>query len=249
MQYFKANIAYRTGRNEEALLAMKSLESKKGFYREIIYHYMMGKILLNKLDHEAGYHLKQYLSRLEKQEYLKEINYKLAVYSLINGDEEKYKSYCEIVLDDGIDVNERDRESLYDADLDYTPHQELMKARLLLSGGYLVQFDSVFKKIEIDNDGILAHRLEFFFLKAKYELALNHQDEAIKYFQRVLEIDDRSDYYFASDAALKLGYIYQNMEKKEKAKEYYELSLKLFDSDYYEYIENDAEKALAGMEE
>ena len=248
IQYFKANIAYRTGRNEEALAVLKPLEKKKGFYREIIYHYMMGKILIRKLNDRAEHHLQQYLAKLKKQEYQKEINYKLSVYYLIHGDEERYHQYCQRVLKEGIDVNERDREAIYDAGLKYTPHIQLTKARLLLSGGYIKKADSILKENPFDSSDLLAHQLEYHFLEGKTEMLRHNDKEALKAFEEVIHLGSKEDYYFASESALLIGRIHQQKGHNEQAKEYYELCIKLFDSDYYEYIEDAAHKALTNIE-
>lgn len=48
--YFRANVAYRTGRNEEALATMNSIDISEHAFADLIYNYMMGKILLRKLD-------------------------------------------------------------------------------------------------------------------------------------------------------------------------------------------------------
>ena len=248
LQYFKANIAYRTGRNEEALAVLKPLGKKKGFYREVIYHYMLGKILLRKLDKRANHHLQEYLNRLEKQEYQKEINYQLAIYSLLQSDETAYLLYCTKVLDEGIDVNERDREAIYDAGLDYIPNIELMKTRLLLSGGYVNQADSILREYDNAKEDVLAYQLEYYFLKGKIEIAKQKDTAALESFEKVIQLGAKEDYYFASESALLIGRIYQEQGFNEQAKEYYKLCIKLFDSDYYEYIEDAARKALVYLE-
>ena len=249
MRYFKANITYRTGRNEEALEVLKPLENKKGPYKDIIYHYMMGKILLRNMDSQAEYHLKQYLATLKKQEYRKEINYKLAVYYLINGDEKRYHQYCQLALDEGIDVNERDREAIYDAGLDYTPHIQLTKARLLFSGGYTQKADSVLQETPMEASDLLAYQLEYHFLKGRMAKEKNNQQKAINNYKKVISLGRNEDYYFASEAAWQLGILYEEQELPTKAQEYYNLCIKLYDSDYYEYIEDGARKALASIED
>ena len=55
------------------------------------------------------------------------------------------------------------------------------------------------------------------------------------------------DYYFASEAALRLGNMYRDMGQAGLAKRYYEQSIKLYDSDYYEYILDKAKKGLASL--
>ena len=245
--YFRANIAYRTGKNEEALAILNHLDHQENDFSDVIYSYLMGKILLRKQDPKAEYYLSRYLSHLEKKEYLKEMNYNLALVYLLNGDRQKYLEYCELVQDEGMDLNERDREALYDAKLDYTPDVNLVKARLLLEGGYLDEYKKALRVYEANQHEIVAYKLEHLFLKARFDVLKNNKILAIAGFKRVIKLGEGEDYYFASEAALRLGNIYQETGKLNLAKEAYEKSIKLYKNDYYEYIEDKARKALKSL--
>ncbi len=240
--YFRANIAYRVGNNEEALRNLQQIDIDKHSFADNIYSYMMGKILLQKLDSNAGYFLSRYLNSLKKKEYIKEMNYKLALSYLINNDTLEYLSHCEIVRSEGKDIQERDREALYDANLDYFPDINLVKARLLLEGGYFDEFQIALKSFEENNSGLAAYELEYHFLKGCFDASKDNFEVAISEFKKVIEMGEDSDYYFASEAALRLGNIYEKTGKTILAKEYYDKSIKLYQNDYYEYIEDKAVK-------
>lgn len=245
--YFRANIAYRTGRNEEALKTLQQLSHDENGIADVIYSYLMGKVLLRKLDPRAGHYLSRYLSHLEKKEYLKEMNYNLALFYLLQGDRTKYQRQCEIVRKQGMDLNERDREALYDASLDYPPDVNLVKARLSLDGGYLEEFQKAMKSFEAGHEKIYAYDIESHFLKGRYEAMLKNNNLAIAEFNKTIELGEDKDYYFACEAALRLGKIYQETGQKSLAGEWYKRSIKLYHSDYYEYIEDKATKALNSL--
>ena len=246
-KYFKANVAYRTGRNDEALATLQNIDTKEYAYADIVYSYLMGKILLRKLDDNAGYYLSGYLTKLEKQEYVKEMNYNLAIFYLINDNRLKFLHYSEIVRNEGKDLNERDGEALYDASLDYFPDVDLVEARLLLDGGYFDKFEVAISSFEAKNSELLAYELECFFLKARFNAENGNSKLAITQFKKVIELGEDKDYCFASEAALQLGNIYKEMSKTSLAKEYYDKSIKLYKSDYYEYIEDKAVKGLRSL--
>gem|GEM_PF-426689 len=245
--YFRANIAYRTGRNEEALKILQQIDHDEHGIADVIYSYLMGKILLRKLDPRAEYYLSRYLSHLEKKEYLKEMNYNLGIFYLLQGNREKYLRQCEIVKKQGMDLNERDREALYDASLDYSPDLNLVKARLSIDGGYLEEFKKAMKSFEASHGKVLAYEIEYHFLKGRYEVTLKNNNLAIAEFKKVIELGNGQDYYFACEAALRLGKVYQEMGQKSLAGEWYKKSIKLYKSDYYEYIEDKATKALNSL--
>jgi tetratricopeptide (TPR) repeat protein len=245
--YFRSNVAYRTGKNEEALATLQQIDIDEYPYVDIIYSYLMGKILLRKLDDNAGYYFSRYLSHIEKEEYVKEMNYNLALFSLINNNRLKYKEYCEIVRSEGKDINERDREALYDASLDYFPDVNLVKARLLLDGGYFTEFEEAIKLYQSTNNELLPYKLEYLFLMGKFYALSDNNNHAINQFTKVIELGKDEDYYFASEAALRLGVIYKRMGKIELAKQNFDKSIKLYKSNYYEYIEDKATKGLKSL--
>ncbi len=243
-QYFRANIAYRIGKNEQALRTMKQLNGKGRPYAELIYNYMMGKVLLRKLDDSAGYYIEQYLKNLRKQEYFKEMTYNLALTELLKGNRARYNELCEVVREQGSEVNERDREALYDASLDYQPDVNLVEARLLLDGGYLEDFKRTMDAYRQHPGSELPYRLEDHFLTGRYQTQTHQVEKAVVHFQWVIDHGSDEDYYFACAAALELGGIYEQAHQLEKAKDYYKLASNLYDSDYYEYLGAKADKGL-----
>jgi len=246
--YFRANIAYRTGRNEEALATLQMDKPSDEELSGIIYDYLMGKILLRKLDPHAGHHFKRYLSHLEKQEYRKEMHYNLALVHLIQGDREGYRKQCGIVKSEGMDLNERDREALYDASLDYAPDVNLIKARLSLEGGYRETFLRYMLAFDANPSQGLPYRLEYAFLKARDDASQKNNPAAIRGFTQVIEQGEDADYFFACESALRLGWIYQLTGRKDLAIESFRKSIDLYRNEYYEYIEDKARKGLASLE-
>jgi len=243
--FFKANIEYSTGRNEQALATLSLLKDKTGPYAGFLYDYLMGKCLLRKLDPGAERYIEKFLSELKKEDYFREMTYNLALLHLIRGDRNKYRELCRIVREKGKDIVERDHEALYAASLDYEPDISLVKARLLLAGGYTDRFRKTIHTYEQHPRRELPYLLEYDLLMGKYYETLGQPPAAIKHFQRVVDKGRKSDYSFASEAALRLGGIYEKEKKYEQAKRYYKLSSDLYKNRYYEYIGSKAEKGLA----
>ncbi len=244
LQYFKANLAYRTGHNEEALKTLKAFYSGNIQYSFPFYHYLMGKILLRKLNGKAVYHFERFLSENNNKDYMKEINYKLALTYLLKGDIQQFEKYKNIACNEGDDITERDRETMYDCHLDYLPDINLTKAKLLLAGGYISKADSILHRGILHNIPIVADSLEFYLLKATLFKKKGEISSAVHFYEKVISVGKEEDYYFACEAALELGKIYEERNKISKARQYYELSHALYDSDYYEYLDSHAEKGL-----
>lgn len=244
LKYFKANIEYRTGRNERALATLSDLSYENSPYAELLYNYMMGKALMRKLDNRAAFYIDRFLKQMQRKEYIKEMTYLRALYDLINGDRERYGELCKTVKKKGSDINERDREALYDASLDYEPDVKLVKARLLLDGGYMERFEQTMAAYEHHPRAGLPYQLEYLFLKGRYAHESGDDLQAISFFNRVVDQGREQDYYFASEAALRLGEIYEAEDDYSSAKKYYKLSADLYKNKYYEYIGDKANKGL-----
>ena len=93
IKFFEANLAYRSGHNEEALAILRNFELSEVELRFDHYNYMMGNVLLRKLDKGAGSYLNKFLSATQFRSYTKEVTYKLAVYYSVMGQEDKFKTY------------------------------------------------------------------------------------------------------------------------------------------------------------
>lgn len=243
-KYFRANIAYWSGKNEEGIKVLQQTNHAASKESEILYNYMMGKMLLRKLDPSAEQLFQKYLGMVVKKEYLKEINYNLALVYLLNGDVAKYKKYCEVVKTRGMDLNERDREALYEAKLDYIPDVNLVRARLSLDGGYLESYAKYIRAFEAAHAKVPAYEMEYHLLKGRYAALTSNNALASAEFRKTLELSEGKPYYFASEAALRLGEISQKSGQPAIAKEYYKKCVKLYKKEYYEYIEDKANKAL-----
>ncbi len=240
--FFKANIEYRTGHNEQALHTLASLAGRDEPRAQLLYNYQMGKALLRKGDNRAEIYIRKFLKGLRKKDYLKEMTYKLALYHLLRGDMDKYHALCKVVREEGADIVERDHEALYDASLDYDPDVSLVRARLRLDGGYLQHALQHLAAYEAHPRQELPYRLEYLFLKGRYALATGDTAAATEYFQQVLKKGKNEKYLFASEAALRLGEISEAQHNYPAAYRYYQTSSDLFRKDYYEYIGSKAEK-------
>jgi len=242
-RYFRANICYWSGKNEEGIRTLQQTNPKESPHAGIIYNYMMGKMMLRKFDKNTEGYFLGYLNHLEKKEYLKEINYNLGLWYLLNGDQARYRKQCEVVKTRGMDLNERDREALYDARLDYIPDVNLVKARLSLEGGYTDSFTYFLAAYEASPSKVPGHELEYLLLKGKKAALASNYPLAMANFRKVIELGESRNYYFACEAAYRLGELCQKTGQASQAKEYYKKSMKLYKKEYYEILDDKATKA------
>jgi hypothetical protein len=248
INYFYINTAYRSGRNELAYKALQAFDLSSIEEKFIPYDYMMGKVLLRKLDQGAITHFKNYLRFTNNENYIKETFYNMALFYLINGNTDQFKYYKQQANDNGKAVNERDREAVYDSELDYIPDINLTKAKLLVEGGYFDLAKEYLDKFENEKSTFLPYQLEYNLLNGRILEYNNDIENCIAAYKTVINKGSDEDYYFASEAALRLGGVYFDRNKKQ-AKSWFEKSIDLYQSNFYEYIEEIAKRELRSLEE
>jgi tetratricopeptide (TPR) repeat protein len=208
--------------------------------------YQIGKCKLNRLDNDADVYLNQFLQSGPGKDYKKETCCRLSWHYLIHGDMQKFQKYKQMVSTVGSDLRDRDLEAIMESNLDYTPHVNLLKARLLFDGGYFDLAMQEINKLTESSLTLLPYKLEYHYRKGRIYQKTNNAGMAISEFYMVLTMGRDEDYSFATRTAYSLGEIYEAQGNLVKAKEYYELCKDLYDSDYTE--EGVLAKAERGME-
>jgi tetratricopeptide (TPR) repeat protein len=246
IKFFEANLAFRSGHNEEALAILNDFDVSQIELQFDHYNYMMGHVLLKKLDRGAGSYFNKFLSETQFRSYTKEATYKLAEYYSVMGQEDKFKAYKELAEDtEGDELVERDREATYDSELDYDPDPNLLKARLLLSGGYLSPGIKELKLFKAKNNDFLPYQTAYYLLLGEYYFKLNNHSQAIINLKKAIELGEDEDYQLASAAAVLLAKVYDDDSEMEMAQRYYELAIELYEDEYYEYIDSYAKSRLS----
>lgn len=155
--------------------------------------------------------------------------------------------YKELACEEGDKVTQRNREATYDCHLDYIPDPELVKANLLIDGSYLDRFNATITAYPISENTFLPYALKYYLLLGRYNVRTGDISVADKLFNRVIDEGEDEDYFFAAEAAMRLGLLYEKSNTL-LAKKYFEMAVNLYDSDYYEYIDDESKKALKRLE-
>ncbi len=239
-----ANIAQKTGRNDLAIKILENAPSGQDRLPFLYLDYMLGCSKLYKMDISASYYLKNYVENFHGRNYIKDAYLKMAWFELIvNNNETGYWGNIEKCLSQGEKIVDEDKSAYKEAMKADLPNRILLKARLYFDGAYylkayvyLIQHESEFTASNKDF-------LEFNYRMGRILQALNSMD-AIKYFQTTIDTGKNSSMYFACNAALQTGIIYEKMKNYKKAKEYFELCLKLKPDEYKNSLH---QKAKAGL--
>ena len=243
--FVKANVAMRSGKNEEAIRLLTARPKNAGLLPFPYLDFMLGVGKLRRLDSDATPYFQTFLNQFKGQNYIKEAYQKLAWASLIRGDAEGYRRNLEWCKQKGKTTIGPDKNAEDEANQGVLPDLFLLKARLLFDGGYLQKANELLLgKSESDFKTPIL-RLEYNYRLGRIQHGLKQYDSAIKYYQTTLDRGALDPHYFACNAALQLGLIYEELHQKEAAKKYFQRCLQLKPEDYRNSLH---QAAKAGLE-
>ena len=239
-----ANIAMRTGRNDEAIQILQQRPSGGNFAAFPYLDYMLGLAKLYRHDDDAHVYLKKFIEKFNGQNYIKEAYQKLAWHYLIHGSENRYQTYIAFCKTQGAKILGGDKNALKEAKNAQVPNKELLEARLLFDGGYYKRAYTYLKEKSSCDFSNQKDELEFTYRLGRITHQMKNHTEALQFYQQTINEGREASYYFACNAALQMGLIYEKQQNINKAKEYFNLCL---DIDPNEYKHGLHQKAKAGL--
>ena len=239
-----ANIALKTGRNEEAINILQQRPIGSSFTNFYFLDYLLGVCKLNRLDADAETYLFNFTSNFKGGNYLKDAYQKIAWSYLLKNQPDKYFQYLQYAKERGKSFIDTDKQALKAAQSKEKPNKELLKARLLFDGGYYAKALQVLEQINQHQLTTLPLQLEFTYRKARVYDGLKQTNNAIAFYQQTILQSKDAPYYFASKSCLELGRIYEQQGNKQNAALYYRKAMENKNHEYRNSIEQQAKAGL-----
>jgi tetratricopeptide (TPR) repeat protein len=246
--FVMAHVAMRTGRNDQAIELLQ-LYPKSGAYFSFPYlDYMLGLAKLRRLDRDAAPYFQSYLSAYNGRNFIKETYQKLGWQSLINGNEAGYKRHMLNCIAHGYAVAGGDKNAQQEAESGIVPNLDLLRARLLFDGGY---FQKGYQLLASQaTDGFKgAHELEYFYRLGRLLHGMDRYEEALRHYQLTLDKGADSPWFYACNAALQMGIIYEGQGNRTQARAAYERCLSLKPEEYRVGLHQKAKAGLSRLEQ
>jgi Tetratricopeptide repeat len=239
-----SNVAMRTGRNDKAIEILQNRPANAAYYPFHFLDYQLGLCKMYRGDSDADTYIKRYVSNFHGRNYLKEANQRLAWFELLKGNWDGYKAYLEAAKSAGKSDIGGDKNALKEAKSGVAPNADLLRSRLLFDGGYYQKAYNYLSQKNDNNFAQEAEKLEFNYRLGRILQMLKKPNDAIVYFDKTIQAGKSTRYYFACNAALQMGIIYEENNNKTKAREYYNFCLALNPDDYADGLHS---KAKAGL--
>lgn len=223
------NLLMKTGSNNKAIAAVELCNRGDGRMPLYFLDYLLGIAKLNRLDVDAHLPFLTFLAKFRGLNYIKSAYQHLAWYYLLNNDPGHYRVYMERIGLRGGDLVDNDKQALFDYKQNVRPNEWLLKARLLFDGGYYEKADEVlssFRGSDYGNEPQL--KLEYVYRRGRIYDEWGRKAEAAGFYSQAAELGKDDPSFYAANAALHLGMIYELQGKyPDAAKAYNEcLSMK-----------------------
>ena len=245
MAYCKANLCFKRGLNDQGIQILTSRPNGLRFFHFHYLDYLLGVAKLNRLDNDAWAYLINFTANFKGKNFVRSAYQHIAWNYLINGDLKKYHEYMNRIPLTGDNTTDSDKKALSDFKSGEIPDPHLLKAQLSFDGGYyeraLVEL-SAFNQSPSKTEH---HSLEYLYRLARVYHEMGKTAEAIRYYNLTIEKGQDKTWYFAANAALQLGMIYENMKMYDLARTFYKKSLTMDPSEYKNSISQKAEAGLS----
>jgi tetratricopeptide (TPR) repeat protein len=241
--FSKAKILMQTGHNNEAIELLLNRPRGDEYYPFYYLDFLTGLAKLNRLDEDANSFFLRFTTNFKGDAYVKEAYQKLAWYWLLNDDVEKYKTCMKKVILYGDDFSDGDKLALADAKSGDIPNTCLLRSRLLYDGGYYTKADSALKLMDCP---LISPRdsAEYTYRRGRIYHSMGLKDDAITWYDKTIDESRDLPYYFAANAALQAGTIYEAGGHLETAYDYYRKCLRMPNTEYRRSLQ---QKAKAGL--
>jgi Tfp pilus assembly protein PilF len=207
-------------------------------------NYMLGLAKLYRGDKDAAVYLQRFIREFKGLHYIKDAYLKLAWDALLHDNAAAYAKYLAACKVNGKAVTESDKKALRDAKSGILPNKILLRARLLFDGGFFAKAKELLSVYTTKSFGSTATQLEFLYRMGRIEDKLDNDAAAIDFYTKTIAQGKAETYYFACNAALQLGILYENKKNYAAAKTNFNLCLTISPSEYKDGLH---QKAKAGL--
>lgn len=208
-------------------------------------HHMAADLYLYKGDFGSSIRSNQlFLAQHKGEHYLKATNYKLYLAHWLGGQPQQAQQHLKLIEQQGQTDREEDTYAARFAKEQTQPNRHLMLARLQYDGGYYKEALQVLSQMPLNSASPAAERSEYHYRKARIYHGMQRLPQAKQYYEQAIEASQHTTLYYAPYAALQLGYIYQDEQKPELARQWFTKALAYKGHAYKNSIDGKAKLAL-----
>lgn len=246
--FLAVNMLMKNSQSEDALKLIHTLDENPEGLPVYYIEYLRGEILLEKGDYANSILAYQkFITNYKNQNFKKDSYYKMGLAYYLQGRADIAKTNFEKAKVTGRDVAEPDHHADAQLKEGLYPNPKILKVRLYTDGGYYKEAKDMFQSITPADLKTKKDEVEFYYRKARLAHKTNDIAAAKIFYKQTIDMSGDSQWYFAPNSALQLGYIAQAGRDFTAAKRYFELALTYKKHEYKNSIDGKAKSALERM--
>jgi tetratricopeptide (TPR) repeat protein len=244
MAFATARVLQKQGKTDSAILHLEtSLKKHPNVFPYL--QYLLGDMKLSRLDADANMPLERFIRTYKGKSYVKSAHNKLAWHALlVKGSEISYRKHMSAISGSGSTMVDEDKAAQQEAEAGRIPNHHLLKARLLFDGGYLDKALEVLSNAPADGFQTDDEKLERSYRMGRIQHLSGQLNSAIASYESTVRMGAESKRYFAANASLQLGLIYEQLGEKEKARKHLLACSTFKNTEYRDSINQKAKAAL-----
>ncbi|MCI0751755.1 MAG: tetratricopeptide repeat protein [Flammeovirgaceae bacterium] len=243
--FLSAVLAAKNSDGEKSLAYLNQLESKTSGTPIYYLHYLKGESLLHKGDYDQAIDAYRTFVKLYPGEnYLKDAFYKMGICYWLKGDAGQSLTFLTKARNSGNESTEADKHAARSLTENTISNPILLKIRYATDGGYYEIAKDLIQETSTGEFLILKDQVEFNYRKARFFHKTNQLSEAKQLYLESIKLSAENPWYFAPNACLQLGYIYEAEKKNSEAKIYFKKALSYKRHEYKNSIDSKAKSAL-----
>ncbi|WP_211229697.1 tetratricopeptide repeat protein [Olivibacter sitiensis] len=244
--YILAQYATKSGHGARAISILQSKPSGRAYIAYPYLTYLFAIAKMNRLDSEAKKIFLQFINENKQRSFTKDAYLRLAWISVIEGDKAAYEKYTQLVKTKGYSFEERDKQALNEI-ADAAPNADLLKARLLYDGGDLQGAKNCLLRLDPNKMPLQRDKIEFCYRYGRIFQDAGSMANALKFYKSAIDLGSDSPYYYAANAALLSGNIYEQQKNYEQAILFYQKAIDMKNHPYESSIEHKAKEGISRL--
>jgi hypothetical protein len=241
--YLGGYLCAKTAHNDEAIEFLEAINDKKQQLVLPVVDYLLGNARLCRMDSDASIYLLKYISEYKDYKYIKDAYLKVAYAYFLSNNLSKYYYYLNMARTKGNALDEKDKQALREAN-DGPPNIDLLKARLYYDGGYYNKAVAQLQDKQLTDFKLLRDQIDFTYRIGRLYDKTGKFNEAIASYQKAVNLGKGTPYYYASNAALAIGRIYEARKDYNRAAQYFHEALAMKNHEYQNSTEYEAQQGL-----
>lgn len=243
--FLAVNMLMKNSQSEEALKLIHTLDANPGGLPIFYIEYVRGEILLQKADYtNAVLSYQKFINNYRSANFKKDSYYKISLAYYLQGKADLAKANFEKANVTGRDVIEPDHHADAQLKEGSFPNAKILKVRFYTDGGYYREAKETFASISPADLKTKREQIEYWYRRARLAHKTNDLAAAKIFYQQTIDMSGESQWYFAPNSALQLGYIAQAGHDYPAAKKYFEMALAYKKHEYKNSIDGKARSAL-----